>query len=266
MRARRIRLRGAVASAIGIVAATLLLAPGSGSSAAVVEQSGNVEARFAAGLAPKALRRFGLTPGALRLSSRFATLDGSHLPALRELVWETDGEVRFDARGLPVCRPRLPTADLAPGFEGEEKMCANAIVGRGRAELGILFEESTELQVDSPLVVYNGGVRGEVTRMLARAYITKPVASAVVLEIRLEPIDSGRFRTAMAISVPKVAGGAGSVTQLSMRLKRTTVDPGRTASFVSVRCLDGVFAARASATFSDGTAVGAPVRHRCAAR
>jgi hypothetical protein len=136
----------------------------------------------------------------------------------------------------------------------------------GGFEADILFEESAEIHVGSPLIVYSGGIPGGVPTLFARAYITKPVASAVVLQIRLKPIASGRFRTAMLLSVPKIAGGAGSVTQLSMRLAREVGEHDPTASFASLRCLDGRIATRARATFSDGTLLQAPpIQRPCSA-
>ncbi len=259
--------RGRAVLVAGVALLALLLTLGSGALAIMLEP-GNLRATFDASFAPKALHKFGFTPGALRLSTQFETLDGSHPPALKELVWETDRNVKLDVRGLPVCPypPKIRTwTYFLPSNESE--MCPDAIVGRGRAEIKILFEESSEISADSAMTVYNAGLRNGKPTLFARVHITKPVAASVLFEIKLKPIHSGRFRTAMAFSIPKSAGGAGSVANLSMRLSKQVRAPHRTASFVSLRCSDGRIATRATATFGDGTRLqAAPIQRACVAR
>lgn len=257
------KMCGRAVLAMLIALPTLLVAAGS-SAPAITLEPGNLQVAVNAGFAPKALHKFGFTPGALRLSTQIAALDGSHPPALKELVWEFDRNVRLDVSGVPVCH--RPGRGVPPGPRPEER-CGDAIVGRGRMQAEILFEESHSIQVTSPLMLYNSGSLNGVQTLFGRAYITKPVASAVVFSIRLKPIHSGRFRTAMVLSVPKIGGGAGSVTNLSMRLGREVREHDRTASFVSLRCLDGRIATRATAAFSDGTLLQAtPIQRPCAAR
>jgi hypothetical protein len=252
---------GRAVLAIAIALLVCLAAFGSGATAIDIGPPGNLQFEAEAGFAPKALHKLRFTPGALRLSNQISTVDGSHVPALKELVWEFDRNARLDVSGVPVChRPRI--AGPRP-----EESCGDSIVGQGRMNMEILFEESRQIKVTSPLMLYNSGSPNGVQTLFARAYITKPVASAIFLSIRLEPIHSGRFRTAMVITVPKIAGGAGSVTSLSMRLAREVRAQDQTASFVSLRCLDDRLAMRTKATFSDGTLLQVtPIQRPCAAR
>jgi hypothetical protein len=237
----------------------LLMAGGSGSQAITFEPS-NLQLEGGVEFAPRSLHRLRFTPGALRLSNGISTLDGSHAPALKELIWEFDRNVRLDLSGIPVCRrPRL--AGPRP-----EESCGDTIVGRGRMEVEILFEESHSIRDVSRLILYNSGEREGVPTLFARAYITKPVASSIILPIRLEPIHSGRFRTAMVATVPKIAGGAGSITGLGMRLSRNVVDHGDLAGFVSLRCVDRRIVARTKLTFSDGTRLEGSIPRPCVAR
>lgn len=259
MNAARIR-SGRVALALVVVLFGGFVLLGRGAAAETVEV-GNLAATVEAGFAPGLLDKARVTPGALSLSAQFATLDRSHLPALKELVWEFDRNTRLGVSGLPGCHPR-------PGSNPQdiEKECEPAIVGRGRARFQILFEESQDTYAESRLVVYNEGMPEGVPTLFAHAYITKPVPSAVNLKIRLEPVHSEGFRTAMVVTVPKIAGGSGSVTELSMRLKRRVVHHGDVDSFVSLRCLDGRIGTRAAATFSDGTRLQDGAVRPCTAR
>lgn len=132
-------------------------------------------------------------------------------------------------------------------------------------QVEVLLEESL-IYADSRLTIYNSTQKNGVRTLFARAHITKPVASSIILQIRLNPIQSGRFRTAMVVSVPKIAGGDGSITNLSMRLHRTTRDHDRIANLVSLRCLDGRMEVHTTATLRDGTRLRGGVLRPCTAR
>lgn len=250
---------------LAILAALLvsLAAMGSGALALIAVPIGALQFEADAGFAPKSLHKLRFTPGALRLSTRISTVDGSHPSPLKELIWEFDRNARFDVSGIPVCRPPIEQ----PPRPTLEEECEGAILGRGKAHMEILFEESTAIEQTSPLIVYNGGMRDGVHTLFAHAAITKPVPSGIDMEIRLVPVHSGRFRTAMVLTVPKIAGGSGSVAELSVRLGKQVVRHGGVTSFTSLRCTDDRIVTRARATFSDGTLLQvAPIQRPCAAR
>jgi hypothetical protein len=248
------RLRpGRAVLAITLGALALVVAARGGAMAEIEVGPGNLELTMEANFSPRLLDKFRFESGEMRFSSHIETVDGGHPPALRELVWELDRNVRLDGSRLPKCRT-YPGIHGIPSPAAKER-CEEAMIGRGRLETEILFEESKAIRANSPLIVYNGGVRDGVPTLRAVAYITKPVPSAIVLSVMLKPINDGRYRTAMAISVPKIAGGNGSVTNLSLHLRRRALDRGRPVSFVSLRCVDRRIQAHATETFSDGTTI-----------
>ena len=75
-----------------------------------------------------------MAPVALDFRGRISKEDGSHPPALREVLLDLDKHVSIDATGLPVCaRRQLETR----GAGSARRLCGEAIVGIGVAHIGV---------------------------------------------------------------------------------------------------------------------------------
>ena len=127
---------------------------------------------FNGGLAPKALSKTKLTPVALTAAGEIRTLDGTHPPALKEVILETD---KNGASTSKACRP-APAASCRPTTPSTRKKRLQAGDHRHRYRrcFEIKFPEQTPIRGKSPLLVFNGGVKGGVTTFFIHAYVTVP--------------------------------------------------------------------------------------------
>jgi hypothetical protein len=226
----------------------------------VIVRTGNLELVFNGGFTPKTLSRTKPTPIKVSLSGEIITLDGSHPPALKEFLLETDKHGEINVTGYPTCKK---SQLQATNTEQAEKVCGPAIVGTGTTVIGIEFEESSEIDAHSKLLVINGGVKGGVTTLFVHAYITKPVASAVVTTVKIKKIHKGPFGTLSIATIPKIAGGAGSVKSFSLSVFKKFTFHHKKVSILTAKCTNGKFQARGTAVFVGLAPISAEVTRTC---
>jgi hypothetical protein len=213
---------------------------------------GKLELTFNGGFTPKALSRTKLTPITFNISGDIKTKDGSHPPALKEFILETDKNGVINVKGVPTC-----TAGVLESTDTRhaELACPNAIIGTGHATAQIAFVEQPPVNANSKIIAFNGGVRGGVTTLYIHAYITVPAPSAIVSTVKIERIHKGRYGLLSVTTIPKIAAGSGSVTHFDLTIDRHGV--------LLAKCTDGKLVARGSAIFSDGTKASAGVVRPC---
>lgn len=245
--------------ALAVTGGLLLVALASAEKPVVVI-TGNLKLTFNGGFTPKALSRTKPTPIRLTVSGKIETLDGSHPPALKEFRLQTDKNGAIDVKGYPTCKK---SKLQATNTENAEKACGPAIIGRGTTIVGIKFEESSEIDAHSKLLLVNGGVKGGVTTLFVHAYLSKPVAAAVVTTVKIKKIHQGRFGTEAIATIPKIAGGAGSVKSFSLSVFKEFTRRGKRVSVLTAKCPDGKLAAHGTAIFSGGPTVSAGVIRTC---
>jgi hypothetical protein len=195
----------------------------------------------------------------VRLWSRINSMDGSPPAALSELVFDTDANSAIDVRGLPTCSGGRRDIRESNPIQG----CGDAIVGEGTASFNIHFPEQAPLPSEGKLIVYNGGVKAGVTTLYTFTYLTVPITTAVMMTIRIEEIQGGRFASRAIVTVPKVANGAGSLTSFDARLERSFVRRGKRVSVLTAKCPGGKIHTRAEADFVDGTSIQSPLVRDC---
>jgi hypothetical protein len=221
---------------------------------------GNLELEFNGNFSPKTLSKTKLTPIGLSAEGKIKTLDGSHPPALQKFLIETDKNGAVDVQGYPTCKSsQLQAQDTAHA----EKICKSAIIGTGHTNVEILFEESRKVPVSSKLIVFNGGVKGGVTTLYIHAYITLPVPAAIVTTLKIKKIHHGRYGLLTEATIPKIAGGAGSVTSFNVEINKKFNYKGKKKSILSAKCPDGKLQAHGTAYFSDGTKASAEFLRTC---
>jgi hypothetical protein len=212
-----------------------------------VVQVGNLKLTLNGGFTPKALPKSG-KPGAITLnvSGKIQTVDGTHIPALKEVVVETDKNGSIDVKGLPKCTSgKLQAQDT----KHAEEICKNAIIGSGKTNVEVEFPEQAPFIAKSKLVAFNGGTSGGKTTIYIHAYLSSPVSAAVVTTVKISKIHNGRYGTKSVATIPKIAGGYGSVNEFSL-----TFDRGfKNTPFLFANCPDGHLNAKATSVFSDGT-------------
>lgn len=258
MQSRHGRLRILTGSFVLLVA--LSLAANAAAEKPAVVEAGNLKLTFDGGFTPKALSKTKPTPIKLNVSGQIATKDGSHPPALKEFVLETDKNGGVDVKGYPVCKAgQLQSRDSSSA----EKVCKAALLGTGTTGVQIQFPEQSPIPVNSKLLVFNGGEKGGTITFYIHAYITVPTPAAIVTTVKIKRIHNGRYGIKSIASIPKIAGGSGSVTSFSLSVDKKFIYRGKKVSVLTAKCPDGKLVAQGEAFFSDGTKAKAGVVRTC---
>jgi hypothetical protein len=213
---------------------------------------GNLEGIFNGGFSPKALSKTKLTPITFNISGEIKDITGAHPPALREFILETDKNGAIDVKGLPTCtasKLQATTTDAA------EAACGPAIIGSGQATAGIAFKEQPEVLAKSKIIAFNGGFKGGVTTLFIHAYLTVPVPAAIVTTVKIKKIHKGRYGLLSVATIPKIAGGSGSVKKFNLTINKRGV--------LSAKCTDGKLQVHGKAVFTGGPSLAATVTRPC---
>lgn len=252
-----------MAGVVAALTALIVLAFGAFAGAAekpVKVRAGNLELTFNGGFTPKALPRKKPAPINLNVSGKIATLDGQHPPAMRQFFLETDKAGSIFVKGYPTCTAgKLTSQDT----RAAKRVCGPAIMGTGKTDIQVQFAESKPIPVKSDLLLFNGGEKGGVVTLYIHAYITVPVPAAVVTTVKVKKINKGRYGLHSTASIPKIAGGAGSVLTFNLNVGKKYRYKGKQVSMLTLKCPDGKILARGEAVFEDGTKVKAGVVRTC---
>jgi hypothetical protein len=199
---------------------------------------------------PSALPKDKMAPISLDISGAVKTVSGAHPPALKELLVETDKNGNIEVKGYPTCTSgKLQSQDT----KAATAICKKAIIGEGKTSVQIAFPDSKPVPVNSKLLVFNGGFRGGTTTLFIHAYITVPVPAAIVTTVKIKKINKGRYGLLSTATIPKIAGGSGSVTSFDLKVDKKFNYKGKKVSVLTAKCPDGKLQAHATAVFADGT-------------
>ncbi|MFL5340391.1 MAG: hypothetical protein ACJ76D_10450 [Solirubrobacterales bacterium] len=219
----------------------------------VTAEAGNIKFTFNGGFKPSKLPKKKMAPIVVTASGQIQTKDGTHPPALKEVEVETDKNGSINTKGVPACTSgKLQSRDT----KAAEKVCKSSIIGTGTTEVEIQFPEQNPIPVHSKLLVLNGGTSGGKTTLFIHAYITVPTPAAIVTTVKIKKIHKGRYGLLSVASIPKIAGGSGSVKKFSLSV-------GTKKKVLFARCPDGKLQAHALAKFADGTKVSAGIVRTC---
>lgn len=228
---------------------------------------------------PKALSKSTPTPGALQISGRVASATGILPPALRELTIETDRHGALNLEGLPTCV--LGGRAIRRDADEIRKDCEGAIIGTGKAKFELAFpapapnafgpaypEEvrSDPLFVDGELTIFNGGGGPHSATLLALVDLTGPYPVPIVAEVKVTTIHKGRFGTEAVVSIPRVAGGRGTLVSFKARIFKKFAYKGGTKSVLTLTCADGEVLAHVHGVFEDGTESDTDIVRTCVPR
>jgi len=238
--------------ALGALIAVSVAGIATGANKPQTVEVGNLVFTFNGGFSPSKLPKKKLAPISLSASGKIKTKDGTHPPALKQAIVETDKNGAVNVKGVPVCKSgQLQSRDTS----GAEKACKKAIIGKGKTKVEIQFPEQNPIPVESKLLVFNGGKSGGTTTFFIHAYITVPTPAAIVTTVKIKKVKNGRYGLKSVATVPKIAGGSGSVTSFSLAITKRGV--------LLAKCPDGKLQAHATAMFSDGTKASATIIRTC---
>lgn len=238
---------------LSLVVAALVLALAAaaiGSPNRKVWCAGNICVADDGGISPTKLPRKGRAPVTARLNAEISTRDGSHPPAFESMDLKVERNIAIDPVGLPTCRAKQLQATSSAAAKGA---CGEAIVGSGKAEVEVAFPEQPPFRSTGPLILFNGGQKGPTTTLLLHAYVKVPAPTAIVVPATVTRIHEGRFGLRIQATVPKIAGGSGSVTRFELKVGRRFTHEGKQKSFLTAGCPNGGWMAKGEASFVDGT-------------
>jgi len=205
------------------------------------------------GISPSALPRHQDAPIVAHLKGEIGTLDGSHPPAVRTVNLDIDKTIAVNAKGLAVCRQgQIEARETAVA----KKVCGEALVGSGVGEVEVAFPEQRPFSAQGPVVLFNGGVRGDTTTVLVHAYVAVPAPTAIVTVAKITRIHRGPYGMHILARIPRIAGGYGSVTRFGLTVGRQFSYKGAKRSYLTASCPTGSFKTKGQVLFSDGTTLG----------
>ncbi len=241
----RVGVAIALAAALAVLFAASALAGGGNEKACIGTLCFDGGGQFS----PKKLSKTKQTPIGLTIEGKITTTDGSHPPALRSAIVETDKNGAINVKGYPVCKSReLQSRDT----KAAEKACPKAIVGKGNTTAEVKLEEQNPVVVHSKLLVFNGGFKGGTTTLYIHAYFSNPVPGAIVTTVKISKHRHGRYGIKSVASIPKIANGQGSVTAFRLKIDKKYTYRGKKVSVLTAKCPDGRLQAHAVAKFEGG--------------
>ena len=210
-----------------------------------VIRMGNLILTVNGDFAPKKLPKKKLAPIKLNVSGDLKTADGTHPPALREVVVEFDKNAANDVTGLPVC---TQAKIIATDTSTAKKACGPSIVGEGSTEVQVEFPEQKPFRAKGPLVFFNGGKKGGKITLFIHAYVSVPAPTALITTTTITKKANGRYGLYTVSKIPVIAGGSGSVLKFDFTVNK------KLTKYAMAKCPDGHLNARVSkAVFDDGT-------------
>ena len=247
----------AVAAVLFVVASIAAAAGGEGPVTVTV---GNLKVTADGNITPQAFPRSKFAPAGFWAEGKIATLDGTHLPAAKTFVIQGDKNVELTVKGYPTCSAgALQSRDT----RAAEAACRSAIVGEGQATAEVAFPEQKPILAKSKILAVNGGERGGVVTLYVHAYLSAPVAAAIVTVVKIKKVHNGRYGTLSTSTIPKIAGGAGSVKSFTLKLDKKWTYKGKKMSLISAKCPDGKLQANVEANFADATKASATIVRTC---
>jgi len=209
-----------------------------------------LESDFSATVSPRTLSKTEPAPVVLRTALRFWGVDGSQVPALKELKLRFDRRLRLDVEALPAC------SLAGRGRPEPERTCREAVVARGTMKVDVRFTEVPPILVTAKATVYKGDTSKGGPPLFLYTRFGAPITGEIISRIELKPIGEGVYGREAVVSVPKIAGGEGSITHLGLRFRRGVFEatcPRSGSLFVAATSLfaDGALLAGAVSRFCD---------------
>lgn len=225
-------------------AVPILGTPAWGSSIIIKD---GVKVSFDGRFSPRALPRDRPAPVRIELSSSISTEDGSQPPPLRSLEISLNSHGRLSTRGLPTCDSAVLQSTTT---EAALNRCRTALVGHGSFGAALASNQA-RIPANGKILAFNGRLHGKPAIFL-HLYGTTPVRATFVLTLAIEHRQKGQLGTVLATKIPVLAGGLGSITEVTLKIGRRYGFEGRRLSFLSASCAAPAGFTAAPFTFARG--------------
>jgi hypothetical protein len=234
------------------------------SAQTIYVEVGGVKTSFSATIKPKALSASKRAPISARVLARVQGQGPGHIPAIARATIGIDRGLTIDARGVPACSAAQLEGQTTAGVQAA---CAGAIVGRGSATVAFDFPSNVPTRAGSRLLAVNGGVAGGTTTLFIHAYLSTPVPQAIVVPIVFTKLTKGGYGLHAEATVPKIAGGAGSLAVLDLTMRRMVATAsGGSHGYLLARCSDGNLVFEPEVEFESGARARGLLAQGCDAR
>jgi len=244
------------AALLSLLAATAL----AGTAAAALVEVDDVVLHADGGFTPQSLPRRQFAPidfsGRLDISAK----GGGKPSPLRQALIDFDRDGRLSVAGLPVCAPESITA---VGPSEARAICSGALVGSGTVEALVTLPNGETVPASSPLSIFNGPRLGSLPTAVLHARLDAAGMSetyAIVVPIEKR---RGGFRYRARLDIPPIAGGAGAITHVDVKIGRRYRSGGKARSYASARCSDSILQTHGRFSFESGTIVDGLVEKFC---
>ncbi len=230
-----------------------------GGETPVTVKVGNLELTANGGFTPTGLSKTKQTPIELEASGEVKEADGSHPPAVREILIEGDKNAEVHVKGIPTCSSgQLQATDTTAAL----KACKPALIGEGQTTAQVAFAEQKPIDVPSKLLLFNGGEKGGKITWYVHAYFSNPISGAIVTTVTITKHPHGAFGTLAVAKIPQITGGTGSIISFNLKIKKSVagVNP------ISAKCVGGKLKVHVQAKFEDGTKAETEVIRACTAK
>lgn len=229
---------------IGALVACALLA-GSAVAAEKV-RTGSLILTVDGGYAPRALPRRSFAPIDFKGYFDVRAVGGGVPKQLQQLVVDFDRDGRLSTRGLPTCDPELLRAATP---EEARAICGPAIVGRGHLEALLEREGQPPTKVGSLLTLFNGPRENGLPTVILQARISEPFTEVFDVTIPIKKLPGG-YRYRATVNLPSIAAGRGAITHVDVDVGRRWRFDGKSRSYISARCSDGILSTHGRFTFT----------------
>ncbi len=251
----------AIAGLVTIAAVVLVVV---GNASAVTVLAGDLVIEVDGSISPKALPKDKPVPISFHGSASVATKDSTHIPPALSTELLVDKHITIDTTGLPTCTlAQLKSSPPAAVM----RACGDALIGKGTSTAEVEFPEQPAFSAKGPLLAFNGPAEGgygagAYHEQLYYVYADVPVPTALIAVAKVSRA-TGPYGYAISISIPKIAGGAGSFSGAEFTIGRSWTYMGRKHSFLNAECANGHFDSRVKVDFGDGSHVIGNVPQTC---
>ena len=226
-------------------------------------KAGNLVLTINGGVKPKALSKKTPQPITLNVQGKIATADGTHPPALKQIVVDTDKAGTIDARGVPVCKTgqlEATTTDTARSDlqEGDRRHRHH----RRRGAVPRTGADPDPLPADRLQRPRRRQGQGDDPR--PRLPEQPDLGGGRDHGQGHAKEHKGPYGTRSIATVPKIANYAGSVTAFNLTFsKQLFAYKGKKHGYLLAKCDDGSFVAQAEAIFVNGEKLGGKIVRAC---
>jgi hypothetical protein len=216
-----------------VAAATAIAASVAMAGAPANSPDGNAQAIDAV-IAPKKLSKSTWTPGSLKVTTTLSSssaANGVPVPTVHVVI-DFDKNAKIFTKGIPTCDPakvQNTSTEIAL------RECGKAKLGSGKAT-ALIPVGGQVFAAEQTVTAFNGTPKGGKPVILLHSYGTKPSVTTLVLVGTVSNYNREGYGPRLDLEVPKIAGGAGALTNFSVTINKKYRYKGKPATYISAKC------------------------------